>query len=578
MLERLGELAFIDATTRLNGMNLPHLWHTCTLLSLLEREHGRFGQTGSLFPLLNAPRVNMFAKAILASTALPYKSRTLSNADFGYVFNRINDASTDPTQFPSRTPELDGRRRLAGFLHTLANSQFPYQNPDPIARMGRAYALSSVIPTLHRDALQRRLGVRFLDPTSTTLDDAGTVVDDVLDTLFRALVRVQMSGKPFGALFDRLSSSTVRGVTVPPANTPDQSRLLKAYLATAWPHTRLLPISMKSLALPSDGDEGPARIRRVVTHVARTTHELRTMQSTERHYQLGFVAHRLSPLERFPLVLLNSESFVVPAVPYLERLIGDAPHYLLQDHPELATAFRETRGFAQEYYLQQLLAEREPSLVQIPERPYAGPNGRIDGPDLTLIDRQRGRLIAIESKARRITVETRVDPDLEAFRTNLADGIRAMLKLPQKIDDMLTRTDVYGDHAESIAHALEQPPIGVVVIGDGTPLLTELVREVLTDAESEALDAARARLMVMGLDLFDLAVDVAVEHNVPLAQILDEYWLDTSLPADELARSERPAADFRGRELPRPTDRFATRFADDVFAKLGYGPDAQPTE
>ena len=570
MPERRPERAFRDAATRLNSKNLDHLWHTCALLSFLEREHAQVASPDSLFPLINAPRVNMFAKAVLASTAIPTRTGRLAFGDFSYVYNAVNDASTDPALTRALNSSSGRERQFAGWLHATARSQFPYQIPDLVIRLGRAYALSKAIPQWHRDTLRQTLGERYFDPAQASLDEFGSTVEDVLDVLFRAYAVVRESWKPLQTMLSRALVELGPHPSSSRRSTARQAAVLRRFLDLSWRGPSATSFPTSRLRIQGEAAEGLDRIEAATKHVSRSTLELRTALANQQQFQRGFITYRLSPLERFPLVRTHAGQLVVPVTAHLEQLLGNAAHYLLQEQPLVANAFMETRGRAQEIYLKELLASRAPSLQQVPERSYRGPKGELRGPDVTLIDAQGQRLLLIESKGRRVLTETRVDVDLNAFRRNFDDAIEALTSLPRKSEDIRLRTDAYGDIQGAVEHACSKPPIGVVVVGEGTPFLTELVRVVLTDDERRQVDAADARLMVMGLDLFETAVEIAAAADEPLADVLDDYWEDTALSVSELVAAHRPAAEFRGRPVPLPRDRFATEFADELLERLGY--------
>src|SRR5690606_1833849 len=128
-----------------------------------------------------------------------------------------------------------------------------------------------------------------------------------------------------------------------------------------------------ALILEELESNSPTKIDAFLTTIARETRHLREL-TRRAPYDLGFLSYRLSPLERFPIVRVQgraASSFVVPSFPYLDRLITELPHYVLQDTADTRSRYHETRGAVQEIFLAELLASQLPHLNCMTERRYA---------------------------------------------------------------------------------------------------------------------------------------------------------------------------------------------------------------
>src|SRR5699024_5969152 len=90
--------------------------------------------------------------------------------------------------------------------------------------------------------------------------------------------------------------------------------------------------------------------------------------------------------------------------------------------------------------LEQLCSD---DLFLVPERAYPKNNSEYRGPDLIVID--QGRPILIESKAKQLLLNTRLNPDGKPLNENLKPAIEAIVELDKnKLDDLYSEK-IYND-------------------------------------------------------------------------------------------------------------------------------------
>lgn len=559
------ERAFASAATRLNSKNLTHLWAVSSVLSGLDYIPRVFGDSGSLpmFPLLHPMKTVAFNWAILKCTSLDYRDRYLTRRDLIHVMNNLNQASLDPNFLKPIGEESDTSRLLRHFS-TMANKQFRFQTRDFLLRFGRSYLLTEAIPVRVRELLRERLGPSFLDIPTEFSRVAGLSPSENLALGLGILALLR-------ARFQDLIQAALESVGS--ANLPGRDKRQADFLYTLLPHPdRLKTMSIfraSELVLKEGATFTPTKVDSFLSLVARTTQFLRSL-STKPPYDKGFLSYRLSPLERYPLIAPppgNGSWFIAPSLHYLDRIITELPHYLLQDTTETRSKYQTTRGVVQEIYLSQLLEYRLPSLRLIAERTYKRSGGSWKGPDLTILDPRAKRLILLESKAVRIQARAISDTALQPLLHDLDDAVGAARRLYEKWQHFKQRLPEYKDwQAELDAH-MSSPPIAVIVIGEGVEFLAEKIELAVQAGLVDSLGDLPFPYCFMDLETFEYAVEVAVASREGLAQILEEYSIAARAASDGQGNAE--AADrFGGRPIP-PTNPFLSKATSTALTRLG---------
>lgn len=538
------ERAFANAVTRLNSKNLTHLWAVSCMLSGLDYFQRLVRDNGDwpLFPLLHPMKVVAFDWAVLKGTSQQYRSGRLTSNDLAFVLNNLNDASADPNFLEPVGDESNASRFLRHFS-TMANKQFRFQSRDLHKRMGRSYLLNEDIPNRYRNHLRQSLGRSFLDIPTEFFNLTQLAPRDCLALGFSIIALLQSRFKDLlEQAADGAGSSSLPGLS------SRQSQFLYSLLRNPQRLESISCFVPSALILEELESNSPTKIEAFLTTTARETRHLREL-TRRAPYDLGFLSYRLSPLERYPIARLQdgaASSFVVPSLPYLDRLITELPHYVLQDTAATRSRYHETRGVVQEIYLAELLESQLPHLNSMAERRYDLPGGNWKGPDITLFDHKSGRLILIESKAARIQAGSMSDTALEPVLHDLRDAIDAVRRLHEKWLHFYQRLPEYQDVQEDLDRYSENQPVAVMVIGEGVEFLAEKVEMASQAGMVDSLRDLPFPYCFMDVETFEHAIQVAAASEDGFARILEEFWRTVRSGASHL-NQERTADQFGGR-------------------------------
>ncbi len=195
----------------------------------------------------------------------------------------------------------------------------------------------------------------------------------------------------------------------------------------------------------------------------------------------------------------------------------------------LGNEYEQARGALFHLYLRQLVEDRLPETVIIPETRYNTAKGGKDSSDLTLVDPQAGRIMPVEVKGRRITLATRLVLGDQELEDNLRDAFEALRKLPGKIADLRAGRREFESWREAIGAAGNSPPVLVAVIREGLYGLTHLVREQARLEPQHPLNQITEPYCLLSADAFEKAVEVARHMSRPLAELLEEHYHQSAL-------------------------------------------------
>jgi len=539
----VAEAAFRDATTRLNSKNLSHLWSWSALLSSLDYLPRVFTheETPPFLPSIHPMKIGMFVWAVLKSKALDYKTQRLSRADFIYVFNRLNDAAADPN-FLDTSGDEPPEARLLRHFSTMVNKQWRFQSKDFLFRCARTFLLFEELPKRHAAVLKQRLGSSYLDIPAMFEYVTGLKAKDALFLGFAiiSLLRARLAGL--------LKQSRARLAVQPGSNLPNrQAGVLLSLLESAAAFEGLVKFTKAELPIPSNMGLPPSVLNSYFAQVARDTRQLRQL-TEEGPYTHGFLSYRLNPLERYPLVQLNGfddVSFVVPSIPYLDRLATDLPHFVLQESDQIRQRYHETRGHLQELYLSDLFQKRLSDHLVIEERAYRRRGENWRGPDFIVCDPKDQRLILIESKALRVQARTLADTGLEALIQDLRDAVAAIKRLPTKVGHLKEGLPEYSDVQQALDACLGKQPVAVLVVSEAVEMFAEKVELARRSGRVRGLEDYPYPYCFMDLETLEFAVELAASGQASLSAVLEEYWRTGS----GAEASALPADRFGGRTL-----------------------------
>ncbi len=285
------------------------------------------------------------------------------------------------------------------------------------------------IPVQFREELQDRLRSGFIDLPLVVPDHIGLTVKDFLRIGFGFIT---LMNKRYEETIT-ISENTRQYTTADRQGyTRKQAKVICRTVDEAKQIQKNLMFTAQDLVVPGSSVFTLEKIQSYLDLLSKTTRQLRELLRNESVYTEGLIPDRLSPLERFPIILLPDQKYIIPNLRHFDNAVTEVLHFILQGiYP--GNDYNQLRGYIQEIYLRLLVQERLESITIIPEISYARLRNRIEGPDLTIIDSDHKTLIALESKAKRMRVISRVNPASPSLVEDLKGAISAFEKLPGKI-------------------------------------------------------------------------------------------------------------------------------------------------
>lgn len=256
---------------------------------------------------------------------------------------------------------------------------------------------------------------------------------------------------------------------------------------------------------------------------ANTTRELRSAL-TRPEYQRGPIGLRVTPLERYPVIDLGQGRFVVPDLSTYVAAIADIPHLAMfgPQHSTSRDAYRSQQGAVQEVYLRELVKTRLPGLAVIPELEYRHRGRPFKGPDMTLLEAD-GKVVLVESKARRIQIETRVEQDVGAMLQNLNGVLDAFEKLVLKWEHLREGVGGYQPHQAAFL-AASDTPIAVGVIGETHYFANEKLRYHVQRTPDHFLASYPFPYLILSVEQFEEFIEIAATNRLSLHTLLREQY------------------------------------------------------
>lgn len=555
-----------EAATYLNTMRLSDLWLVSSLLSCVDFLHDFEGKNMGihpLFPILNQQKVVMFDHAILLSHAREYKERRFSGQDFKAISNDLIGAADYP--LPLAVDASVDDKLLRGFA-PIANAQLRFQDIDFRRAFGRTIALYKQIPEEHEEALRTKHDSHFVDIPSQFKDMFKLSIGDFLMIGFVIFALYMVRYARMRIRDDLNEKVKALGAEA------EKTQLLYHYLErTITERSHVIDsLAFRASELTGRGDVFTAEnVTSCLNIMARTTKELNDLYIQER-FRVGELSNRFHPLERYPIVLLDrrqheiyadplrDKRYVVPNLRYFGLAITTLPQYMMQECcPK--NEFNEVMGSVQEQYLKRFVADRLPSLVLIPEIRYEIRHGdELRGPDLTLVDPAQRTLIVIESKAKIVTVASRVDPLGDQLLEELEETLSAFELLPRKIGHLKADLPEYQQYQQVINRVERE--MCVVVIAEGLIMMQEVLNLQLKQVPDHSLRTFTYPYCLMDVRGFEKAVEIAASNQIPLYDVLWKYWNAGFEKSDP---SQHASDQFGGLSSPRGQD-----YPDNLFDSL----------
>ena len=519
----------------LKRCDLLALWKLCARLSLHEALTGT-DDPFCFAPTLNFEKVRMLCNVVLGSRAAYNQTDALpSPEDFVKILNNCHAALDDPQEVASlraasgtEQVHLEFRR----FLARMGAVQISAQEPLTWERVGRMVAMLDGLPKRfpegipsaqrgHVELVLRRapeiLGVSTLE--------LGRGFADIL--AWQHAIR--------GHIYRQLGAAN-RHLSRRHSETEEemvwrQARLGLAFLEPAGGANDRVVFTIEEIVrtleavLAGYAELARPRIAAFLRLAARSTEELRELLSRD-EYQLGHPGKCLSPLERFPAVRIDGPPgeparYIVPNIRHFTRSFAGIVDFTLQE--ALGRDYEAARGALLHLYLRQLLEDRLPEAVVVPETRYDRARGGKDSPDLALIEPKAGRIVGIEVKGRGINLATRLTVGDEELKENLRDAYDALQKLPAKIADLRSGRPEFAKWREAIAATGETPPVLVVVVRTGLHFLSPLIREQVALDANHPVAKLEHPYCVLSVDEFEQAVEVARVTGRSLTELLEQH-------------------------------------------------------
>ncbi len=450
--------AFNRAVTRFNGKNLFDLWSISCIFSCIEYFDSWEGRFNFLFPTIYAEKVALFHRAILQSSSVDYKRDLLAAKDVPYVFNSLNEATSERTILLQGSE--DATVRIRRLLSTMAHQQIRLQESNFLDRLGRTFAMLHDIPSLYKDEIKAKQGAKYIDLPSAVKQHLGLSVTEFLVIGHALIALMKMRYDANITISDDIRSYTAIQNT---SAVKRRAEVISDVVETSRSVRTNFTFTVQDLVLANHSALTLENTQKYLDLLSKTTRQLRDIVSTQKVYSEGLIPDRLSPLERYPIVALDGSRYIIPNLRHFDTAVTDIIHYILQDiYPD--NAYNQLRGYVQEIYLRMYLQDRLPQLQLIPEISYRKAKNRVEGPDLTAIDIDREVLVAIESKAKRMRVVSRVHPGTNFLMEDLQGALAAFEKLPVKIQDLYAGLPEYSVYQSSIDRTKSKAPIAVVVL------------------------------------------------------------------------------------------------------------------
>lgn len=539
---RKAEDAFAFAVSLVNRKNLGYLFELCAGISsiagLVEPHADPLGRT------FHYQVSRILLDAVLQSTASTEQTALLHHEDLPKLVNNTIDC-TDNRPAIQKIRAVNGtplaRLEFIRLLAQLGQVQIAPFEQHPTWVAGRAVALLEKIPTLRRSEIEGRVkgAGRILEfPAHEAL---GVSIRDAASIYLGIL-------KYYSELWRKVNASLPRIGDRKAAAFIELERLAaSAY----WSFTVELLADRTGLS-----QVAIEKFLRLFSRAPIEHREMRWVAGSP--YQTGHVSCRLLSVDRYPIVTMPNGRFIVPNITILRNAFFQVLDFSLLDayrQRELDKLYEQVRGAALEIYLVDLVSDRLPSCVVIPEAAYQSSLGEKRGPDLCILDLADKTLVAIEAKARRLNPATAATATDDALDRNHSPSVAALRKLHEKLHALRTAPEFKSWHV-MLSQVSVSREVFVSVVAATLFFHDELEPLRARFDPHHPLAGLQRPFCFLDLAVFEKAVELARSHRIPLAQLLREHYEDAyagdpNTPAARL---------FRQRAMPDPSDTFAWCF------------------
>ncbi len=555
--EQGAKQSFTKAVQMLNKYNLTDLWCFCSQLSCLEFFSKLKIENDIFFPQLHFERVSMLTKAILASNTREYKKEIIKSNSLPKLFNLLLDA----TYFDIKDNNIDDpNKQLLQAFSKIANAQFQFQQYNIRTDLARTYLLYQIIPEQEEKFLKVKYKKSYVDIPKSFEDHNGLKIKEYLIVAFAifALYLIKY-GK-----FLEINPEKILEIKSEIENqiTPSDYifKILFQFIDSLTSRRNAFLFNPTDLIIKDSNILDEEIINKYLSIVSRSPKKLGKLLHTS-VYRKGSISIRLSPLERYPILKLLNEQYLVPNMRYFDSAIEKLIHFEMQEYyPD--NQFNNTFGGVFEKYVLKLIQERINDVIVIPEIAYKKKE-LVDGIDSIIIDSKNNALIAIEVKSKKISLDTRISPVSESFNNDMQRIYEALKKLPSKIEDLYAGLPEYQKWQHEINKIPKKNAICLVVLSGSLHLLPELINQFRLDDREHILNSYLYKYAIMPIVDFELLVELVYHNKDTLPSLLTNYWKSSRKQSPK----EYSAQLFGGHSLDT-SDYFLNKYSDELFNEL----------
>ena len=256
--------------------------------------------------------------------------------------------------------------------------------------------------------------------------------------------------------------------------------------------------------------------------LSNTSKELSSLRWSH-PFNAGQITYRLSPLERYPIIRLNDSRYIIPNIRYFLTSFTNILHFLLQDLYR-NNEFNETFGSVYEQYIVDFSKDRLPKTILVPEIRYKKANNYVDGPDLTIIDKENNSLILIEVKSKNLRIDSRLNPTSPDVLDDMKRALYSLEKLPVKLKDLYHGYKEYSRWQNDINLIDKNNVYFCIVIGKGIYYLPEIVNLLKEQDSSHFLNHFDYKYAIMENATFERGVELVYANKTTLPNVVETYW------------------------------------------------------
>ncbi len=552
--------AFEIASKKLNPFQLSDIWSINSLFSSIEYFDSLENGFNSFFPILNFEENLMFSKAILASSSREYKDKQFDTKLIPIIFNKLSDATLTSELMEE---DKDNNYKLLNFISRKASSQFEQQNLNIHTQLARSYALYEYFPNKYKKEMQEKHKSNYVNIPEVFNENYGLTIKDYLLIGSLIIFRNQRIYNQYFKIDNKLTEEIIER-----RKSNNEAKIIVNSLERIIESTTKLREHLffvpDDLIIPDKNIIDLEKIDNFFKLVSKTSKELSLLQNKD-PYNKGELVYRLCPLQRYPVLKMDEDRYIVPNLRYFITSFTKNIHFILQDlYP--ANSFNETFGSVFEYYVKEFVQDRLGSTVIIPETRYLKSKNEVDGPDLSIIDKDNDSIILLEVKSKNLRLDTKLSPLSSELLRDLQRMFNALRKLPKKYKDLINGYKEYNEwqtDINSIVKDDEQNVYTFVIINQGMLFLPEDINYLRKIENAHFLNDFPYKYGIITIENFELAVELSHERKESLSKLLFLYW-ESSVKTNI---KEHSAEEFNGLSL-ESEDTYLKKMFETMMEKI----------